>query len=52
MEAQILAQIDVCFAGRTRLIVSHRPSAWAGCSMRLHLAGGRLDALQPETDHV
>ncbi|MDG5978269.1 2-phenylethylamine uptake protein PeaH [Hydrogenophaga taeniospiralis CCUG 15921] len=43
MEAQILAQIDTCFAGRTRLIVSHRPSAWAGCSLRLHLAGGRIE---------
>lgn len=43
MEAQILAQIDAGFAGRTRLIVSHRPSAWAGCSLRLHLAGGRIE---------
>lgn len=47
MEAQILAQIDACFAGRTRLIVSHRPSAWAGCSRRLHLVQGRIDEVPP-----
>lgn len=45
MEAQVLAQIDACFVGRTRLIVSHRPSAWAGCALRLHLAGGRLEVM-------
>ena len=42
MEAQILAQIDACFAGRTRLVVSHRPSAWAGCSLHLQLSDGRI----------
>ncbi len=48
MEAQILAQIDDCFAGRTRIVVSHRPSAWAGCAMRLHLVDGRIEILPPE----
>lgn len=48
MEAQILAQIDRCFAGQTRIVVSHRPSAWAGCSLRLHLVNGRIDVHQPE----
>lgn len=48
MEAQILAQIDDCFAGRTRIVVSHRPSAWAGCAMRLHLVDGRIEVLPPE----
>lgn len=48
MEARILAQIDACFVGRTRLIVSHRPSAWAGCSLHLQLVQGRIEARTPE----
>ena len=42
MEAQILAQIDACFAHRTRIIVSHRPSAWQGCTHRVSLVQGQL----------
>jgi ATP-binding cassette subfamily B protein len=48
MEAQILAQIDACFAGRTRIVVSHRPSAWLGCAVRLHLADGRIEVRTPD----
>jgi ATP-binding cassette subfamily B protein len=47
MEAQILAQIDDCFAGRTRIVVSHRPSAWVGCALLLHLAQGRIEVRSP-----
>ncbi|MDR7152761.1 ATP-binding cassette subfamily B protein [Hydrogenophaga palleronii] len=43
MEAQILVQIDACFAGRTRIVVSHRPSAWVGCTVRLNLVAGRIE---------
>jgi ATP-binding cassette, subfamily B, bacterial len=48
LEAQILAQIDSAFAGRTRIVVSHRPSAWQGCSHWLRLVDGRIELQTPD----
>ncbi|MFO1352548.1 MAG: ABC transporter ATP-binding protein [Gammaproteobacteria bacterium] len=41
-EAQIGAAIDRLFAGRTRLIISHRPQTLQGADLMLELAAGRL----------
>jgi ATP-binding cassette, subfamily B, bacterial len=41
-EARIIQAIDVLFAGRTRLVISHRPATLSGVDRLIELAGGRL----------
>lgn len=48
LEAEVLAQIDEVFGDRTRILVSHRSSAWAGADLRLHLEQGRLIVVNGE----
>lgn len=42
LEAEVLAQIEDAFGDRTRIVVSHRNSAWTGAALRLHLERGQL----------
>jgi len=44
-ESRILDMIDRVFAGRTRIIVSHRPAPVVGNAQVYRLSGGRLHAL-------
>ncbi len=44
-EARILETIDRVFAGRTRIIISHRPAPMVAEAMVYRLSGGRLTAL-------
>jgi len=44
-ESRILDMIDRVFAGRTRIIVSHRPAPVVGNAQVYRLSGGRLTAL-------
>jgi ATP-binding cassette subfamily B protein len=48
MESEIVARIDRLFAGRTRLIVSHRPLAEQAFDLVVHVDGGRLTACAPQ----
>ena len=41
-EAEIIAAVDALFAGRTRIVVSHRAEALAGADRVVELAGGAL----------
>ncbi len=45
-EAQIGAAVDRLFAGRTRILVSHRAATLVGCEHRLVLEEGGLRSLQ------
>ena len=42
-EAQVIAAVDALFAGRTRILVSHRAATLAGCEWRIVLDGGKAD---------
>ncbi|MDD3674099.1 ABC transporter ATP-binding protein [Thauera propionica] len=44
-EAAIIAEVDALFAGRTRILISHRAATLAGCDVRVQLASGRLEVL-------
>lgn len=44
-EAAIIAEVDALFAGRTRILISHRAATLVGCDLRVRLADGRLEAL-------
>jgi ATP-binding cassette subfamily B protein len=44
-EAAIIAEVDALFAGRTRILISHRAATLAGCDVRVRLASGRLEVL-------
>lgn len=44
-EAKIIAEIDALFAGRTRLIISHRKETLTGCDMMLVVRDGKLIVL-------
>ncbi|HRP96608.1 MAG TPA: ABC transporter ATP-binding protein [Rhodocyclaceae bacterium] len=41
-EAQVIAAVGRLFAGRTRILISHRASTLAGCEQRLVLRGGKF----------
>ena len=41
-ETRIAEAIDALFAGRTRLVISHRPQTLAGADLVFELAGGKL----------
>lgn len=51
-EAAIIAEVDALFAGRTRILISHRTATLAGCDLRVRLAGGRLEVLPPAVETV
>ena len=40
-------RVDALFAGRTRILISHRAATLAGCDLRVHLERGRLEVLPP-----
>lgn len=42
-EAQVIAAVDALFAGRTRILISHRAATLVGCDLRVRLEGARLD---------
>ncbi|AVR89813.1 ABC transporter ATP-binding protein [Thauera aromatica] len=42
-EAQVIAAVDALFAGRTRILVSHRAATLAGCEWRIVLDGGKAE---------
>jgi ATP-binding cassette subfamily B protein len=42
---QLIADVDRLFAGRTRLVISHRGEALAGCDAVYRLEQGRLEAV-------
>ena len=41
-EAEIMAEVDELFAGRTRLVITHRTESLAGADRFIELAGGRF----------
>jgi len=41
-EAQVIAAVDRLFAGRTRILISHRATTLAGCERRFVLHDGRV----------
>jgi ATP-binding cassette subfamily B protein len=41
-ERQVIAEVDRLFAGRTRILISHRAATLAGCDLRWNLRDGRL----------
>ncbi|WP_332675618.1 ABC transporter ATP-binding protein [Aromatoleum sp.] len=43
-EAQVIAAVDTLFAGRTRILISHRAATLVGCDLRVRLEGARLEA--------
>ena len=45
-EREVIAAIDQLFAGRTRILISHRPSTLADADLHLHLHNGAL-AVRP-----
>ncbi len=45
-EAAIIAEVDALFAGRTRILISHRAATLSGCDLRVRLENGRLEVLQ------
>ncbi|MFK0310230.1 ABC transporter ATP-binding protein [Pseudomonas sp. NPDC090233] len=51
-EREVITAIDHLFAGRTRILISHRASTLADADLRLHLQGGQLRVLPQEaTEH-
>ncbi len=49
-EGEIIAEVDALFAGRTRILISHRASALAGCDLQVRLEGGALQVLSARED--
>lgn len=47
-EREVIAAIDQLFAGRTRILISHRPSTLAEAGLHLRLEQGRLRPLAAE----
>ncbi|BBH45917.1 ABC transporter ATP-binding protein [Pseudomonas sp. KU43P] len=47
-EREVIAAIDHLFAGRTRILISHRASTLADADLHLHLQGGQLRVLPQE----
>ena len=47
-EREVIAAIDELFAGRTRILISHRASTLADADLHLHLQGGQLHVLPQE----
>jgi ATP-binding cassette subfamily B protein len=47
-EREVIAAIDQLFAGRTRILISHRASTLADAQLRLHLHEGQLQVLPLE----
>lgn len=47
-EREVIAAIDQLFAGRTRILISHRASTLADANLHLHLQGGQLCVLPQE----
>ncbi|MGC7841066.1 ABC transporter ATP-binding protein [Pseudomonas wayambapalatensis] len=45
-EREVIAAIDQLFAGRTRILISHRPSTLADADLHLQLQGGQLRVLE------
>lgn len=45
-EQQVIAAVDRLFAGRTRLLISHRPSTLVGADKHLILTGGHLNEVR------
>lgn len=51
-EREVIAAIDQLFAGRTRILISHRPSTLADADLHLQLQDGQLRVLQQvHVDH-
>ncbi|MDD2047704.1 ABC transporter ATP-binding protein [Pseudomonas putida] len=48
-EREVIAAIDQLFAGRTRILISHRTSTLADADLHLHLEDGRLQAVWQES---
>ena len=46
-DVSAVAEVDALFAGRTRILISHRAATLAGCDLRVHLERGRLEVLPP-----
>ncbi|GAC1029203.1 ABC transporter ATP-binding protein [Pseudomonas sp. No.21] len=46
-ERDVIAAIDQLFAGRTRILISHRPSTLAEADLAFRLEQGRLQRLEP-----
>lgn len=46
-EAQVIASVDRLFAGRTRILISHRGATLNGCDLLLQLEGGRVTLAAP-----
>lgn len=49
-EQQVIAAVDRLFAGRTRILISHRPSTLAGADRRLLLQNGHLSEVREVSD--
>ncbi len=47
-EARIIAEVDRLFAGRTRILISHRRSTLSGCDLTLHIAHGKVRVLDAQ----
>ncbi|HBM63037.1 MAG TPA: ABC transporter ATP-binding protein [Pseudomonas sp.] len=47
-EREVIAAIDQLFAGRTRILISHRASTLADADLHLQLHGGQLQVLAQE----
>ncbi|CAI3801852.1 Putative multidrug export ATP-binding/permease protein [Pseudomonas sp. MM221] len=47
-EREVIAAIDQLFAGRTRILISHRASTLADADLHLHLQDGQLQVLPQE----
>ncbi len=47
-EREVIAAIDQLFAGRTRILISHRPSTLAQADIAFRLEHGQLHSLEPE----
>ncbi|CAM3994010.1 Lipid A export ATP-binding/permease protein MsbA [Pseudomonas reidholzensis] len=48
-EREVISAIDQLFAGRTRILISHRASTLADADVRLHLHAGHLQVMPLET---
>jgi ATP-binding cassette subfamily B protein len=49
-EARLIAAVDELFAGRTRIVISHRPETLAGADRIVEVAGGRFHELAPAAE--